>query len=126
MALRIFLDFFGETEDDQTADVTFEVGRRSTLNLLLPSNESSDVTFSIGIDSATLEDERFAREELFSRLANLIKEGDVVTLVLESAAPILEVADIYKMVTSISGHEPVLEILGSGHLPAITVKKLTF
>jgi hypothetical protein len=123
MALRIYLDFFGEAEDDQPADVTFEVGRRSTLNLLI-SNESSEITFSV--DSATLEDERFAREELFSRLANLINEGDVVTLVVESAAPIGELADIYKMVTSLSGNAPSLDILGSGHLPAVIVKKLMF
>lgn len=98
MACKIYLDFFGETERDYGLTVL--------------------------VNSESIENNLEVREELFSTLAKLVHLGEPVTLVVESAAPIGELADIYKMVASLTGTQPVIEVLPSGLIPPVEVKMM--
>jgi hypothetical protein len=99
MARRIYLDFFGDGECNY------------------------DVTLLVEGD--IVETNPDAREEFFTELAKHIQLGEETTLIVESAAPIGELADIYKMVASLSGHVPTIEVLPSGLIPPVQVK-MTF
>jgi hypothetical protein len=85
-----------------------------------------DFEFTVIVHSEILESDKFAREEVFSQLANLVTYGETITVVVDSTAPIGEVVDIYKMITTLTGCIPAVEVLPSGYIPAAPIVRLTF